>query len=436
LAPAADEILAIPVERGWLSGQLMSQARSAAIAADGTFSLSLPKSSDWVVLLVDTTKADESRFIGSVTLRAGSGWNLVSLPLTGATIDAIALGTVDSSGENFDVVSSTSVDAAAFSMTAAELESFARTDDLFRNALNLVNNCGAFGNAANVWYQLRPDFSWEGSAGIDMGFSVPSELTYQGMQFQLDTSSTSVSIDALCDHSAVVSLAPPGPVLVGNMTSYDPSNVISSASVACTDIIRNGVAVSKEGWSGPPGVFYMSGGYGPSPTYSVGMTTPNPPGYWTWSERGSVKAKFDVSSVNPPLWADGANRPRGFVPSFKVNTGPSGLVTSVDVQWFFFDPTAAAGTGGYVPLDPSRLGVLRHFVERLEVKFDRTWNGTRRTEERYFDPATTTRIVPNQTWYYGQNPAHPDQETGLMGYYSVGGFGYFFHFRPALTGGP
>jgi hypothetical protein len=41
--------------------------------------------------------------------------------------------------------------------------------------------------------------------------------------------------------------------------------------------------------------------------------------------------------------------------------------------------------------------------------------------------------VPAQTWYYGRHPADPSAETGLMGFYETAGFGFFFHFRPALT---
>jgi hypothetical protein len=53
----------------------------------------------------------------------------------------------------------------------------------------------------------------------------------------------------------------------------------------------------------------------------------------------------------------------------------------------------------------------------------------------YFDPATTTNLVPssfattncNEDWYYG-NSSFPDTDTGLMGFYESGGFGYFFDF--------
>jgi hypothetical protein len=165
----------------------------------------------------------------------------------------------------------------------------------------------------------------------------------------------------------------------------------------------------------------MSGGYGPSPTYSVLDTGGNPAGTWTWSEgaagaTGVVKAVFDPAGANPPV-ANGSAT--GFVPSFKINTAPNGKILSVDVRWFYYD----AGTGQYHgPLDASERAVLRYFVDRLEVDFSNPGGGA--TEDVYLDPTVETQAIPTRTWYYAAGA-----RAAVMGFYESGGFGYFFHFE-------
>jgi hypothetical protein len=62
----------------------------------------------------------------------------------------------------------------------------------------------------------------------------------------------------------------------------------------------------------------------------------------------------------------------------------------------------------------------------------------------YIDPAVETSFNPadpryastcqadpvHKDWYY-QDLTHPETNTGLMGFYETGGFGYFFdYFKP------
>jgi hypothetical protein len=421
VAPSPDEVIAIPMNAGDLAGWSMAKSVVAAVGQDGSFSLDLARSSDWLLVLADSRQSGEGRFIGSVNVRVASGAGLLQLPITGAAAGDLPLGVLSSSGDG-DVTSDDAVDAAAFTMSATQLDAIARADDLFRNALNLVNNYGTFGNPAGAWYQLRPDFSWSGGSAITAAFSDPDALAFDGMGFQLDTNATAVTIDELCDGVSTVTFEPPQPVTIGG-TSYDQGNPVTSGGATCTTIVRDGVP-GREFWSGS---LYGASGYETAVTYSMPAVSANPPGFWTWREDGAVKAMFDVASVNPPVTE--AGKPTGFVPSFRVNTGSGGRILSVDVKWFYFD----AGAGAYVALLPADLAVLKHFVGAVEVKFDRTYGEVRRTEEIYVDPSTVSNVVPTKEWYFGTHAADPSLETGLMGFYSTGGFGYFFHFRPALT---
>lgn len=68
-----------------------------------------------------------------------------------------------------------------------------------------------------------------------------------------------------------------------------------------------------------------------------------PSGNWTWKEDGVVKATFDPS-VSTPVYSDGV-RSLGYVPSIKA-TVSGGVITAVDVEWYYFDETL----GEYTPL--------------------------------------------------------------------------------------
>jgi hypothetical protein len=416
---AAEQVIAIPMSHGSLGGWNMTRSETAALGAGGAFTLDLERSSDWLLVLASSTAAGSGRFLGSVNVRTGVGADLLALPFTTAAIDVLSLGTVTHTAA-WDARSATTVDATAFRLSDAQLLAVARSDDVFRNALNIVNNYGTYAGAG-VYWDLRPDFGWwDTTSVLSAGFSDPARLAagYRGMSFQLGSNQTEFGIDALCAHTTVVTFEPPSAVTIDGV-GYSPASPLTSAGVACDALVTN-QGTSRRGWSGR---LYMSGGYGASPALSVGAASENPAGAWTLRVNGAVRGRFDVAGVNPPVTAAGA--PTGFVPSFRVNTQPDGRITSVDVRWFYFDGAA------YVPLAAADLGVLRYFIAALELDFASEVNGTVVTEDVYLDPAVATSAAPSRyTWYYGGTPPTPQQAAGLMGFYETGGFGHFFHFPP------
>jgi hypothetical protein len=418
--PAANAVIAIPLQHGSLSGSSMSSSQTAPLGADGAFTLRLDKSSDWLLVLANTGVVGAGRFLGSVDVRTDVGAGLLELPFTTAAIDVLALGTVTHTAA-WDATSATTVDATAFRLSDSQLVAVAKSDDIFRNAMNIVNNFGTYAGAG-VWYALRPDFQWWDAASVlSTDYSDPARLAadYRGMSFQIDSNQTEVGIDALCAHSAIVTFEPPGLVTVDGVGYVGSAVPMTSANVVCETLVTN-EGTSRRGWSGP---LYMSGGYGASPSLSVKTVTENPVGSWILKVNGTVRAAFDVAGVNPPVTAGDA--PKGFVPAFKINTQPDGRITSVDVKWYYDDG------GTYVPLAPTDLAVLRFFIERLELDFSSVVGGTTLSEDVYIDPSVETRAVPTRyAWYYGGTPPTPGQATGLMGFYESGGFGHFFHFPP------
>jgi hypothetical protein len=433
--PTVNKVLAIPMYSGSLQGQMMAYSKSATIdSSTGTFSLSLEKDRDWLLVLIDSSVTGTARFVGSLALDAGSSNSLLNFPATDSSLSTMPLGTVSRASSNGDALTSTVVGTTDFSLSASQLVTLSKTDKLFRNAMNIVNNYGTFGNSATVWYQLRPDFHWDGSLSslvTTTALNSAPSLTYSGMNFQLDTNSTSVAMSTICTTTGHVALHPPlsaGVITMGTKT-FDYANPIKN-SASCQD------------WNGGPAKetvnsdLYACNGYLPDMTYSVQAYFTDgtmPAGFWEWKENGIVKAAFDIGSINPPITPTG--QLKGYIPTYKINVGVNNKITSVDIAWFYYDGVT------YTQLLSADLNVLKHFIGQIEAKFEATV-GTRRTCEMYIDPTVETSFNPadarfastcqadplHKDWYYN-NSGFPETNTGLMGFYETGGFGYFFDYR-------
>jgi len=418
--PTVDQVIAIPMSRGSLSSRNMASAVTGIINTDKTFSLTLANDQDWLLVLIDSSATGTNRFVGSLALNIGSGDSLLSLPATDAAVSTMDLGVVSRPlTTSNDAISANTVTATDFNMTVGQLTTLAKTDELFKNAKNIVNN---YDTATGVYYSMRTDFHWGGVySSLTATFSDPA-YTSKGIGYQYDTNSPSVTLAQVCDHSMLLSFAPSEPVSDGTNT-YDSGTPITSSTGSCSPIIISGVTHTQ--FTG--GNVYATDAYdglsfGP---YILLNTVPT---RWDYRENGVLKAQFDMTAAHPPITAGG--KPKGFLPSFKINvTGTK--IDSVDVKWYYYDEAADS----YILLAPADLKLLKHYIQILEVKFDVTYNNIRKTCEMYFDPTTTTNVSPSgplfncpDTWYYNDAVNHPDTSTGLMGFYETGGFGYFFDF--------
>ena len=76
-----DKIVALQSDRGYLGAESMQYSRSATINDDGTFSIGLDTSRDWLLVLMDSTAAARTdQFVGYVALNTGTAENLLQLP--------------------------------------------------------------------------------------------------------------------------------------------------------------------------------------------------------------------------------------------------------------------------------------------------------------------------------------------------------------------
>jgi hypothetical protein len=432
-ASGVDQVIAIPMSRGELSGWSMQSSLTATVNPTGTFSLPLTTDSDWLLLLINTTIMGPGRYVGSVALNTGAD-SMLNVPATDAGISTLDLGTLSQSGQ--DAVSGNTVSGAAFNLTADQLASMAKTSDIFHNAMNIVNN---YDPDTGIWYQMRPNFLWNGDySALAASYSDPNSYSFSGnggINFQMDTNSTSVTMDNICNKSVIVEFVPP----VGSPIS---SADITGCRTVQTDGCEAGDCRETFG-----STFFASNAYGdvPGESISYGMQTyfaSVSPGLWRWTVDGSAVGQFDIAAVSPPVTAGG--KPKGYVPSYKLTVDPAThRITAIDIKWYYYEE----GTSSYVELLPSDLGVLKHFIGQAEVSFDVTDGGNRKKWDCYFDPVTTTHIDPSvgvagagggclaspDTWYYN-DASHPATNTGLNGFFETGGFGYYFQFFVPMGG--
>ncbi len=431
--PTVDQVIAIPMVRGTLIAGEMANSVSGTINTDMSFSLTLATDHDWVLVLINSLATGTNRYVGSLAISTRTGDSLLDFPATDASISSLNLGIVSRPvSTSNDALSANSVSGADFNMTATQLTTLAKNDDIFKNAKNIVNNYNA---ATKVWYQLRTDFIFFGDyAAIGNVFSGPT-YTYVNYQFQFDTNSTSVSISQVCGQDLTTnppttvtkkSLAfyPPVNILISTPTgtiTYGPANPLQNDTAVC-DLFSTGTATAVEAteWGSTNGDFYatdayidFSGGKSMSYGFSVRFTGPIPSGFWDWKEDGVTVASYDPS-VAVPVTSGG--KAKGFVPSLKLTVDGSNTVTAVDVAWWYLDES----TDTYLMADSKTLGKI---VKEAEIVFDGIDTQNQHVHDGVsFDPSQQSHIdVSTHGWKY-------DGQGSYEVFYESGGIGRFFQF--------
>jgi hypothetical protein len=416
-----DKIVAIQSDGGYLAAYSMENSRSATISPDGTFSISLDTSRDWILVLVDSTApVKNDQFVGYLALNAGTE-NLLQVPASTSTTPSLDLGTITASGDTGQ--SETPIDASDFDLDSTQLLNLAKNDDAFKSVKNFVIN---YDNETGVFYTLRPDFRWKGTyASINGAFQIPSGYTYSNYSFQLDSNTMTIDIDKICgtngQQQVIVKLAPPSDVTTPDGRTFNPGNPMSSANVKWKTATDGFIEVYQDPGNSD---FFATNRYGGvSQSYAAPLTGTIPGGYWLYYEGDEPRGQFDVA-VASPLRVDGTIK--GFVPSAKINTDVSGKITSVDIQWYYWDDLASQ----YVEL--TDITLLKYLIGTGGVFFDNSSSGTRTYETVNIDPATDTSVTPTQyPWYYGTAGPANQQLEGFGIFYSSGGIGFFIEFfRP------
>jgi len=401
--PAVDRVVALRVQRGSLTMGSLLEGQEAEVDPDGTFAMTLKKDADWILVLVDSTARGAERYVGAVEIAAEDlpDASLMTLPATTTERGSVDLGTlarVSPGGGTGDAIASNEVVPQDFGMTVGELLALARTDDVFRNARNIVAN---HDRETGTWYGIVAAFAWVNDSPVAPGFSSPAASSFDGYGFQVDTNSTSVGIDNVCGNAAQrieVGLFPPVEVVMSAPAgaTYGPAKGMTNDEVGDCGVVPGGrTATDRDFMAGTNDAFMeRTISYGFS---QVSFGYPIPAGDWTWREDGQVRAVFDLS-LAAPMAADG--RQGGFVPSIRVAAGDDGRVTAIDVRWSYWD----ASTGAYVEVVPSEEGSLAHSLRQAEIGLFERGHDVDTCEKAMFDPSAQATIVPAGAWYYGVEP--------------------------------
>jgi hypothetical protein len=414
-----DKVIAIQVEGGYI-GSYFIQTAIESLIQNNTFSLSLEKDKDWMLLLVDTNAVDKERFVGYVSLKVDATDNLLMVPATTASSDTFNIGTVEKSGE--EAVSINAVTATDFAMTADGLLALAKNDELFKAVKNIFTN---YNYTTQVYYNLRPDFKWRGQyASIQNAFQAPADYTFISYQFQLDTNDgltlgDVAGIDGKTKKS--VQLYPPTGMEVptnGGTITYSDSVPLSNANLGSVTTHTDG---TREVWSTTPGEFFAGEGhYGDggalSLSYSYGsaaLTGTIPAGYWTYKIDGVTKGEFDCA-VATPLTTD--FKIKGFVPVLKVNTeAVTNRITSIDIEWY-----TLSGTSYTRVTDTSAL----KYLISSDMYIENSFSGRR--YDSFRPDSTMSSATPTMTWYFGTAGSEAERAWSFGIFYSIGGVGHFF----------
>jgi len=419
LAPdkKVDKILALQSEQGYLDTSSMLNSKSADINVDGTFSITLDTTKDWLLVLIDSTVMTKTdQFVGYIALNTGSPDSLLQVPSTTSTISSFDIGPINASGDVGQAQNL--VNPSDFRLSASQLLTLAKNDDSLKSVKNFVIN---YDSSNNVYYTLRPDFTWRGNyASIDGDFQDPATYDYRFYTSQLDSNATSINIDKICGFNnqtrVIVGIAPPSDVTTTSemtpITTYNPQNPISSNNVSCTIATDGYIEANDEDF----GATNRYGGV--SQSYYAPLSGEIPGGYWVYNEGGQLRGQFDLA-VASPLGASGEIK--GFVPTIRVNKDGAGAITSVDIKWFTWD--------GSQYEEITDTSILRYLIGDGDVYFDNTTGGTRTYESINFDPSLQSSISPSlYTWYYGTNGPENRQVQGFGIFYFSGGIGYKFQF--------
>lgn len=431
-----DQVVALPNYRGVMDADSIDQLKTAPVGTDGTFSLSLANDRNWVLVLEDTQASDlMERFVGYVALKVDTDSSLLSIPFSAVSVDSMDLGAISQSGDTG--ITDNAASASDFTMTAQQLGTLARTDDLFKSVKNLlVNHDGTTGS----FILPMPVFEFSANlSAMDNSFSAPADYSYISYQVLLLPNMPGFTMSSVCGDGVPridLSLYPPaGTSVMDTLTkyAYDGTNPITNDYAECSTGSDDAIEASEPSPETPvdgSGDFYASdrqASMGYPVTLEFGRGGGNglvgdvPSGIWQYEVDGVLKGQFDLAVASP--WAgDFIN---ALIPVLRINRDAgTGQISSIDIKWYRPNDSQ----DGYVEL--TDLGVLGQLVEFANIEIENYASG-RRYENAFIDPSTTNSYTPTNLWY--MNGTHPADSTleawGVHLSYGSAGVNLFFSNR-------
>lgn len=372
-----DQVVAIPSFQGNYGPADLENMKTADIASNGSFSLSLEKSYDWILLLVNSNETNIADKVAGYVAATIDGTNTL-VAFAGSNLSTnLDLGTLQNSGNEAKSSNSGTITAASFNLTLDDLKAVAKSDGAYKHLINLYLN---YDPVTKTAYTAQLQYGWKGGAIVDVGNTDPmagtiSSYQPEGFDITIETNVMSEAIkDGICGKTTSVELIPPGD-LISVDTSIIWTNVSGFKNDGSgpnnTDLGYNNLGAANSASWFQNGRYYcydddfsaqittdFSGsliGFGASLNIQL-PATGIPQGLWTLDVGGTDVAQFDLA-VASPVSAPGVFDTTP-IPGIRLDHDIDGEITGIVVKWFQYD----ASLSQYVALTTEQITAIESLV--------------------------------------------------------------------------
>lgn len=382
----ANQVWAFPVGEG-IDSNNMGDMIKADIEDDGKFSFTIPpepgEKEDWMLLLADTEEQERVDVISGYIALGDINDNLIKLPVNDASGD-VDLGSMESDGQEVAEQDSLEGQEANFNLTLDQLKEMAKTDNLLKMVRTMYAN---YDEDSEIYWTVKPTYMWNltGSGQLqEVKNSSIEPATYLDttVVYNLDFNVNDPSIgEGVANGNYNVYLIAPKDVQIEhNETEYTPDRKDIRLAYADNDTSTDTHVDTATDTFGE--VFYKSSDN--SSRFSLPFVVGEPAqGFWvlkkdTDGDYGETIANdtnlavLDMSNADPIVEdsSTGDLYYQIYVPVPKINVDSSGIVTSVDISWYMYDPDSSkyelindtkvledtAGQGLYISLNNAEDG--------------------------------------------------------------------------------
>ncbi len=325
------------------------------MAADGTFSAKIRSYArdgedikngrapdvSWALVLRNDTVFATERMAGIERIvnipGAGESALVGQRPAELAAGASVDLGDVDAEGKAETMLSD--LDSLfADESNSASVADIAKTNRSLGTLVNVVANANP---EAKTYWEFIPFFSWGGAASaVKNVYSQPADVVYDSMGVYITVNDPEkLTFDEVCSESSVLlEIVPPADVAYGEMT-FGPNNPISNAGHSAIASNATSHSTTREcgnqhdSTSGPLFVRSFSTD-GDRFLFNTTIDDTPPEGAWSVHKDGTSIAQFNLSPASP---FDSVGHPVVYIPSLKVTTDQSGVITAVHVKFYAFE---------------------------------------------------------------------------------------------------
>lgn len=413
----ADTIVALPISTPFVaSPEIMTGSVTAPINPDGSFTISVDTSRNWILLLVDSTKPRKEQIISFAALgdSTAEADTMILMPVSHAVSD-IRLGTLEISGDEGVQTDSMSENLTSFSLNINDLREIALNDNLLKTLKNIYVN---YDSSTGTFYSPLMVFWWDVDAKTAKNsYSNPANYTFSGYQPSFNSrNDTSFPYDGVKNHSFVVKIVPPESV---TDTTNQPFSFFSNESTLTEENRGNGNWYV--GSNNPPFGFSINA-KGWIQMSASGCRFKNiVDGWWSIQKDAIEKAAFDLAVCSPINST--TNKPYVYLPSLKINVDASDNVTSFEIKWYIYNATSSSYE------EVTDISGFANLMEWVGMNFNDN-QSPGNNEICDFDSVTTTTVYPGKVWKFtGSSSGAYDISSIIIGY-RIYGVDFDINLRP------